>query len=210
MTDSTVSVSGDSTVSETPDQAVVSFSVVSEDDDQSVVVSDLDDVSKTVLSALEEEHGLSEEVTTQRFSVDRQTHHGEHDPENDYRGVHSYSVTLTDTGRVGSVIDTLVTNGVDTLDNVEFNLSESTYEECREEAIRGAVQDARHEAEVAADAEDLDLGAVVEMNVDRTHRNPVSRSSGVMLAMSSQDMSTDVQNEDVSVSATVNVEYNLE
>ena len=128
--ESTVSVSGNSIVEETPDQAVVDFSVVSEGDDQSVIVSDLDDASKTVLSALEEEHGLREKVTTRRFSVNQQSHHGENDPEYDYEGVHSYEVTVTETEQVGSVIDTLVTNGVETLGNVEFNLSQSTYEEC--------------------------------------------------------------------------------
>lgn len=210
MTDSTVSVTGESTVTETPDQAAVSFSVVSEDDDQSVVVSELDDDSTTVLAALEEQHGLSEEVTTQRYSIDRQrSPHQEEVDEEDYRGIHAYTVTLTDTERVGDVIDTLVTNGADSLDNVEFNLSDSTYQECREEAIRGAVEDARNEARIAAEAENLVLNSVVEMNVDRTNRAPVSRSSGVALAMSAEDVSTDVKNEDVSVSATVSVEYTL-
>lgn len=207
---STVSVSGNSTVEETPDQAVVNFSVVSEDDDQSVVVSDLDDISKKVLSALEEEHDLREQVTTRRFSVDQQSHHGEDEPENDYKGVHSYSLTVTDTEQVGSVIDTLMTNGVETLDNVEFNLSQSTYKECREEAIKTAVQEARNEAEVAAGTELLQLGTVIEMNVERTNRSPVRRTSGVVLSsMSAEDMSSDVQNEDVSVSAVVEVEYQL-
>lgn len=207
---STVSVSGNSTVEETPDQAVVDFSVVSENDDQSVVVSDLDDISRKVLSALEEDHNLREQVTTRSFSVNQQSHHGEDEPENDYKGVHRYSVTVTDTEQVGSVIDTLVTNGVETLGNVEFNLSQSTYEECREEAIKRAVQEARNEAEVAAGAEILKLGQVIEMNVDQTNRSPVRRTSGVMLsAMSAEDMSTDVQDEDVSVSALVEVEYQL-
>lgn len=208
--ESTVSVSGNSTVEETPDQAVVGFSVVSEGDDQSVVVSDIDDVSKTVLSALEEEHGLREEVTTRRFSVNKQSNHLENEPEYDYEGVHSYEVTVTNTEQVGSVIDTLATNGVETLGNVEFNLSQSTYEECREEAIKRAVQEARSEAEVAAGAESLELGTVIEMNVDQTHRAPVNRPTGVMLsAMSADNMSTDVQDENVSVSATVQVEYQL-
>lgn len=205
---STIRVSGNSTVKETPDQAVVDFSIVSEDDDQSVVVSDLDDVSKTVLSALEKEHGLREEVTTRRFSVDQQSHHGEQKPENNYKGVHSYSVTVTDIEQVGSVIDTLATNGVESLRNVEFNLSHSKYKECREEAIKKAVQDARNEAEVAASAESLEIGTVIEMSVDQTHRNPVSRTSGVMLSsMTKESMSTDVKDEDVSVSVTVKVEY---
>lgn len=210
MTYPTVNVSGEYTVSETPDLAVVSFAIVSQDDDQSVVVSELDDVSRTVTAALEDHYGLSEEVTTQEFSVDRQTHRGDHDPENDYKGVHSYSVTLRDTEKVGDVIDTVVTNGADMLENVEFKLAQSTYEECREKAIRSAVRDARQEAEVAAATENLEPVSVVEMTVNRTHRNPVNRNSGVMLAMSSQDMSTDVQNENVSVSATVDVEYNLD
>lgn len=199
-----------STVEETPDQAVVDFSVVSEDDSQFVVVSDLDDISKTVLSALEEDHNLKEEVTTRSYSVDKLSHHGEKDPEHNYKGVHRYSVTIDDTEEVGSVIETLVKNNVETLGNVEFNLSRSTYEECREKAIKRAVQEARNEAEVAAGSESLELGSVIEMNVEQTHRSPVSRTSGVMLSsMSAEDMSTDVHNEDVSVSAVVEVEYQL-
>lgn len=208
--ESTVSVSGNSTVEETPDQAVVDFSVVSEDDDQSVVVSDLDDASKKVLSALEEEHDLREEVMTQRFSVDRQSHHGEKEPENDYKGVHSYSVTVSDTEQVGRVIDTLAKYSLETLGSVEFNLSQSTYKECREEAIKNAVQEARNEAEVAASAGSLKLGLPNKMSVDQTHRSPVSRSSGVMLSsMSAKNMSTNFLDETVSVSATVEVEYKL-
>lgn len=38
---------------------------------------------------------------TQTFSVDRQSHHGEKEPENDYEGVHSYSVIVSDTEQVG-------------------------------------------------------------------------------------------------------------
>lgn len=210
MTDCTVSVIGESSVSEQPDQATINFSVISRHDDQKRVVSELNERSEIVLESLESSFGFTDSVESTGFNVnDARSRARDESPDYNYVGNHSFSVTVDDLSNVGSVIDTVMSNGASQVGRVDFGLSESTYEDCRDEAIELAVQSARHEAEVASRAEELEIVGVLKMDVQRTRIDGARRTGEAMQALSVDDTQTEIKNENVSVNATVSVEYQL-
>lgn len=210
MTDCTVSITRESSVSEQPDQATINFSVISRHDDQKRVVSELNERSESVLQSLESNFGFTDTVESTGFNVnDARSRTRDDSPDYNYVGNYSFSVSVDDLSKVGSVIDTIMCSGASQVGHVNFGLSESTYEECRDKAIELAVQNARHEAEVAARAEKLNIMGVLQMEVQRTRRSGTGRSGEAMQALSVDDTQTQIKNEDVSVSATVSVDYQL-
>lgn len=211
MSELTVSVTGEGEVSEQPDQAMVHFSIIARHDDQSRVVSELSEKSTRVLESLEDEFGFTDEVKSQSFNIQdtRNRRRGDESPDYNFIGQHNYAVTVNDLDDVGITIDTVIGSGASEVKNVEFALSDETFKKCREEAIEIAVENARDQAEVAARAENLEIAGVSDMQVQRTRPSNSMRSGQVMEALSADDTSTEIENEDVSVNASVSVDYQM-
>lgn len=207
----TINVTGESSVNKQPDQATVSFSVSSRRDEQSNVVSELSERSDSVLQSLEDRFEMDEEVKSTGYTVNdaRSRTRNDEPPEYDYVGKHSYEVTVDDLSIVGNVVDTVINAGATSVGNIEFGLSDPTYSECRDEAIRLAVQHARHEAEVAADVENLEIFEPSNIDIQRTMRHTTSRRPDSIETLSVDSGETEVENEDVTVEANVSVEYEL-
>lgn len=202
---------GESTVYDTPDEATIDFSITAQGNDQQIVTEELRSQSDQLIKAVED-MDISTEIYTNNYNINniQDSRRSDQETEYKYKGHHSYNLTLDSIAEVGYAIDVLVTNGASRINRVNFELSEDTYEDLRSEAIKNAVQNAREEAETAASAENLNITGVSEMTVDRTHSSPVSRSGEALMAMSAvDDTSTEIKNDDVSVSATVSVEYRI-
>lgn len=206
-----INTNGQSTVHETPDVATINFSVTSKGDDQKGVAESMRSTSDELSDALESIN-VSTDLHTENYNITNvrnNRRNSEEELDHNYEGNHSYSLSVEDIDSVGSIIDLLVNNGVSQIRQVHFELSEDTYSRLRNRAIEEAVENARLEAEIAAEAEELSINGVSEITVERTHQNPVSRGGDVMMAMSVEDTSTEIKNDDASVTATVSIEYNL-
>ncbi|WP_226010838.1 SIMPL domain-containing protein [Halomicrobium salinisoli] len=130
-----------------------------------------------------------------------------------YRGTHAFRVEVAAIDDVGAVIDAAVDGGADQVGRVTFTLSDEKRATLREEALRGAIQGARDEAETVAD----EIGAsIVEATVVDTAGGgvtPVEREvsyAADAAATETPGASTGVEPGEVTVSASVQVRYAIE
>lgn len=199
----TISVAGNGEIDAEPDAAVVRLSVRAEGPDAGSVSSLLADDADELRSTLSE-FGIPEEnVKTAHYFV-REDHRTRDRPnETRYVGEHSFEVTTENVDRVGALIDAATSGGADDVGGVSYTLSEDSRELIRDEAIRSAIDNARSEAAVIANATDLEITGVSAASTQQSNVVPY-RAEAVL---QSGDGGTQIDPRDVTVTATVHVTF---
>jgi uncharacterized protein YggE len=212
----TVRKSGEVTAE--PDQADVHVSIEATGDDPAAVRNELSERSQQLTDGLVAS-GLDEtQITTGRFSirehVDREPRPVEGtEPETTdptrYAGTHTFQIEVDDVASTGSVVDTAVESGADTVEWIEFRLSAERRAELRQEALDTALDAARTEAEFVAG--DVDTSVVDVQHVD-TGDSGVStaRQEFAMDEASGSGRSTELQPDEITVHATAKITYTIE
>ncbi len=124
-----------------------------------------------------------------------------------YRASNVVSVRLTDLSKVGDVIDAAVTAGANELQELSFELEDETA--ARQEALRRAVASARAKAQTIAEAMNVQLAGVLDVREGGVSVQPVERLGRQRLYAAEMDASTPVQPGQVTVSASVTIEYRI-
>ena len=165
-----ISVSGTGTVSATPDQGQISFTVREMDALAANAVSRQAAIMDKVLVALAAEGIAKEDITTSGYSLNpvynytdsnytdsRDYYPPPYPPPTSgeiigYEVVQSIQVTVNDLPRVGSILDKIVQAGVKQIDYVGFSFKDETYASLRAQAYKRAVEDARGQADAIVGA----------------------------------------------------------
>ena len=122
-----------------------------------------------------------------------------------YRASTTVSVRVEDIGLVGQVIDAVLNAGANQLEGVSFGVQDD--QSTRQQALRQAIAEARGKAEVMADALGVSLDAIISVTEDNVLvRRPRMETAR---AMALQADATPVSPGEVSVSASVSIEYRL-
>lgn len=206
----TISVGASGAAETTPDQATLRVAVVTEGDSASQVRQQLADNGSQMREALREEGVSDDQIRTSRYDISR-NHRARPGPEGErsdapeYRGIHEFSVTLSDLDRVGTVIDTAVENGATQVDDVRFTLSSEKERELRSEALGDAMDNARTQADALAAAGDLQVTGVHSVSTTESH---YPRYQTAAVAADSGGGGTAVESGPVTVSVQVQVTYN--
>lgn len=228
--DRTVSVRKQGEVEAEPDQALVRTSIEVTGDDAAPVRDDLSERADTLRDGLLAAGLEADQITTDRFRVrdriDRRRAEqaqaaGEEISEDDldafryYEGTHRFRIEVQDVDQVGSIVDTAIDSGADSVGRIEFTLSEAKRTELREEALELALDDARSEAEFVASEVN---GTVVEAQAVDTTEGRVSTVRADADDLASREMAddavdtaqeTDIATDDVTVRATAAVRYRI-
>lgn len=202
----TIEVSGSGEVSVQPDLGVIHVGVEAIDDDAEVAQSQVAENVSAVRAALTDLGIAEDQIRTTGYNlyryVDREHRDG---PERtQYRVVHSLTVEVSETDRVGEVLDAAVASGATHVSGVQFRLAESTREELRLDALDAAMGDARSQADRIADSGDLTITGIgsVSTNDVSYPRFPVEYARDDLA-----DAGTEIDVAPVSVTATVRVTY---
>jgi uncharacterized protein YggE len=161
-----ISVSGTGTVSATPDQGQIAFTIRIRDVLAANAVSKQAVIMNNVMAALTAEGIAKEAITTSGYSLNplyNQTDYyckeGYCPPAPTrigevigYEAVQSIQVTVNDLARIGSVLDEIVQAGVNQIDYIEFSFRDTTYSSLRAQAYKEAVDDARGQADAIVGA----------------------------------------------------------
>lgn len=220
-----VVVSNTGEVTGEPDLAILDVGVEESGDSAGDVRDALstraDDLRAALLDA-----GLDEDaVTTSRFDIHEQMDRRrmEEDgvrpdsPDAEdyvyYQGTHAFRVEVEAIDDVGSIIDTAVDGGADDVGRVTFTLSDEKRAELREEALQIAIEDARSEAEtiaaeVGASISEATVVDASEGGVSPVHRD-VTFAAGAATETAGDGASTSVEPGDVTVSASVRIQYEM-
>jgi uncharacterized protein YggE len=201
----TIEVRGTGEVPSDPTQAVIQFSVEATDRSSAQnVVSELAEKSNSVTTTLEDVGIAEDDIQTRNYSLYFD------DRESQYEGRHQYSVTVQDPDTAGSIIDTLVESSADTIGGVNFTLDEETREELYDQAVQNAVEDARKEAEMYAEAANVRLVETLQINPSSRSYQPVRYERVADTAGGGSAPPTEIKGGDVTVTATVTIRYRIE
>ncbi len=200
----TISVTGSGEIDAQPDAAEVRLSVRATADSAGSVSSQLASDAERLRSSLTEFGIASENIRTERYYVREDPRTRERPNETRYAGEHSFEVTVEDVDQVGALIDVATDGGADDVNGVSYTLSEDRRETIRNDAIRSAIDNARSDASVIADATDL---TVTGVSAASTQQSSVVPYRAAFEAADGGDGGTTIEPRDVTVTATVHVTF---
>lgn len=204
--DSSIQVSADGQSEAEPDQVVLRVAVTATADDANAVRERIATDAASMREALDESGIGDDQIRTVAFDI-RQERDQKTDEPAGYTGIHAFEITISDVNATGAVIDTVVQNGADQVDDVQFTLSDERRRELREAALRDAMANARADAEVIADSANLTITGVDSASTANVNVRPYR--AGVMTTeAASADQSTNVESGPVTVTAQVQATYN--
>lgn len=193
-------------VSAQPDQAVLQIAVVATADDAATARNRVATNATALRSTLAELGVPDDRIKTVYYNIGEAHERFKGQEPTSYRAAHAFKITLTDTDRVGTVIDRVVDSGANRVRGVSFTLSDETRRELRQEALRNAMERARTEAETLATSANLSIDGAASISTNdvsvvpyRVERTMVADAGGA---------STTIESSPVNVRASVQVVYN--
>jgi uncharacterized protein YggE len=161
-----ITVTGTGSVQSVPDQAQFSLGVQSNGPTAREALAANSAKMRRLLAALFAAGVAKGDVQTQDVSVFRA-----YPEENGYSAHNSVSVTTRELAKAGSILDAATKAGAN--DVYGPTLTRSDQDELRAKALRAAVDDARAQARVLAEAAGVQLGSVTAINEDGGEPMPV-------------------------------------
>jgi len=208
-----IAVNGEGEVKVAPDRAVLSFAVETTARAAAAAVAENARKSTALADALKKAIGTTGKVSTTRYSVDpmyEQRERGASPAPPRITGYVARNQVQAETSvidSVGKLIDVATQAGANQINGLDFTLEERG--PAQSDALQRAGQDARRQAEATAAALGLKLGKVLTVS---TGSPPIimardKRMAGV--AMAEMSASTPIDAGDVTVSAQVQVTYEI-
>jgi uncharacterized protein YggE len=206
-TNQTVHVAGSGSIGAQPNQAVIRVGVETRGPDAATVRQRLAENVTQLRDALSDIEGA--QVTTSGYDIgeDHRRSREKEDVDPTYIARQTFEITINDTDKAGTVIDTAVENGANNVDDVRFTLSADRRDELEEEALQNAVDRAHTKADTIADRANLSITGVETITtVERGYRPYEAQAT----AAAGDSGSTTIDSGPVTVTAQVEVTYEAE
>lgn len=209
----TIRVSASADVSAPPDIATVRLAVVATEDTAEAARNQAAENASDMRTALRDVGVGDDQVRTTYYDITAVREETENGTEIvGYRATHGFEVEVNvsadDLGeRTGVIIDTAVQNGADQIEGVKFTLAEDTRQAMRQQALEGAMENARDDAAVLASSSDLTITGVTSAS---TADVGISPYQGARQDLADDTAGTVIEPGPVTVSAAVSVTYSAE
>ena len=204
-----ISVSANATIEVAPDTAVISFDVNGKGrttaEATNAAASKMEGVRHNLLGC----NILGSDITIASYTLY---------PDTDIKGKitgytasNSVRIKLKDIAKLGPVIDKISTAGVDTINNISFSVS--SRELYRNKLLAQAVENARQQAAVVANAGGRTLGKLLSANIS-SYSGGLERSYGNMKLMAAADRGaapeTSIAAQEITIKASVDTVFAME
>jgi uncharacterized protein YggE len=214
-TGSVLNVSGSAEVRVSPDLAVVRLGIVAQSAGAAGAQDSANMIANAILDAVRSV-GIDEgQVQTARLVLSplygRQVPGSNEAPRIvAYRASNTVSVRVEDLDMVGDVIDSGLGAGANQLEGVSFSLIDDL--PARQSALREAIVEARSKAEAMAGALGVDLATIVSVSEGNVVvQQPMMEMAAMSRRMPMQvDSATPVSPGEVSINATVSIQYRIQ
>ena len=202
-----ISVSANATIEVAPDTAVISFDVNGKGrtaaEATSASAAKMDSVKRNLLGC----NILGNDITTTSYTLYTDIK----GKITGYTASNSVRIKLKDIGKLGPVIDKISAAGVDTINNISFSVSNK--ELYRNKLLAQAVENARQQAAVVANAGGRTLGKLLSANIS-TYSGGMERSYGNMKLMAAADRAaapeTSIAAQEITIKASVDTVFAME
>jgi uncharacterized protein YggE len=204
----TITVTSTATVKTAPDEAVVDLGVSTESPDSAQAFAQNATDMRAVLDALKAAGIADRDLQTLNLSLDQKVvDNGKPSEHEVYVASNRIEVTVHDLSTVGSVIDTAVKAGADSVGGVRFQLANPNT--VRTDALAAAVRGAREKADALAQAAGTQVVRVVTIQ-EESYRLPVYRAPIADTAgFAAQATTPVVPPESLEASVTVSVVWEI-
>lgn len=204
-----ISVSANATIEVAPDTAVISFDVNGKGrtaaEATNAAASKMEGVRHNLLGC----NILGSDITTASYTLY---------PDTDIKGKitgytasNSVRIKLKDIAKLGPVIDKISAAGVDTINNISFSVS--SRELYRNRLLAQAVENARQQAAVVANAGGRTLGKLLSANIS-SYSGGLERSYSNMKLMAAADRGaapeTSIAAQEITIKASVDTVFAME
>ena len=163
-TTNTVSFNGEGKVLAKPDVAAISLSIVTEAVTSKAAQDDNSSKSKAVSDFLKKQGVEEKDIKTTGYNIYPQYRYPQYDkPEiRGYQVNQTMEVKVRDLGKVSSILDGVVSAGVNQVNSLSFEIDEP--EKLKAEARQKAIEDARSKTDELEDQLGVKLGKIVNFS----------------------------------------------
>ncbi|WP_405079870.1 SIMPL domain-containing protein [Paenibacillus chitinolyticus] len=198
-----IEVTGDGIVSVVPDRAVIVLGAVTEGEALSLLQAENARIISAVIDSLLQLGIPRDNIQTDEFRIDPQ--YDFQDGKQIFRGyrvTHLLKITTERVGETGTIVDTAVSKGANSVSGVSFRTSQP--QKYSKEALTLAVRNAREKAQTIAASLGVTLAAVPQSVQELGHQNePVPFKASVLAA----SPATPIQPGELQVYAAVSARY---
>lgn len=213
LADSQITVSGTGEMRVSADTAVISLGVNARDKDVLKAQQKVNTSIANIRQALIDRGVKEENISTEFINI-----YATYDYQNDQEQLTAYNasstlaIKATDMESVGSLIDTCIAAGANTLNGISFSASDT--EEAKMEAMKKAIADAKKNAEIYAEAAGLSIKGI-EMITEGSvisYENSIGNvyDRGMETPAAQESSGTVVQAAKLIVSASVSITFTAE
>ncbi|MBQ9763172.1 MAG: SIMPL domain-containing protein [Phascolarctobacterium sp.] len=204
LLENSITATGTASMEVAPDIAFVNFNVLGRGDTAEVAASLSAERVAHVKRALLGAGITTEDIETINYYVNPV--YGEKSKINSYQASHYMKVKINDIDQVGSIIDRLTANGADSINNVDFGISNQ--EVLQRRLLGKALEDARLQSEVVANAAGRNLGKLLAAKINNC--GGYSRMyNSVMLKGAAGSSSTVIETKGIKVNASVEASFEI-
>jgi uncharacterized protein YggE len=210
----TVAVTGEGEVKVAPDSAVLSFAVETAAPTAAAAGAENARKSTVLTEALKKEIGANGKVSTTRYSVDpvyEQRERGAATAPPRITGYVARNQVRAQTHAIdalGKLIDVATQAGANRIDGLDFTLEQRG--PAQTDALQRAGQDAQRQAEAAAAALSLKLGKILSVSTAAVPIMMPKQYGRVGMAMAEASPQTPIDAGEITVSASLQVTYEIE
>lgn len=209
--DHTISAQGTGKVTTSPDQAVITLSVKTENTDLKQAQTKNAQIMTNVINALKSAGISEDEIETSGYSVYSTREDSGWGSKTVFTVQNRITITTKQVDKAGEIVDIAINNGANDVDSVYFTLSDEKSTELRSKALKGAVAQAQVDAEVVASALGKEIVNVQSVNIGSSYV-PMNydysmTKSYAVEAAGAAPVSTPVDPGTVDVTASVSIVY---
>ncbi|MGR3748149.1 MULTISPECIES: SIMPL domain-containing protein [unclassified Paracoccus (in: a-proteobacteria)] len=205
---SRLTVTGQGEARIAPDMATIQLGVTSQADSAAEAMRQNASQQSAVIEALKGAGIADTDIQTSGLNLNPMMDYGENRAPSvtGYQASNMVAVRVSEMGSLGEVLDAIVAAGANQIDGITFGRKDG--KDAEDEARRAAVADARHKAEILAEAAGVSLGQVLVIGDTQMSGGPrpMMRMAADAAPMAE---SIPVEAGELSVNAVVQIEYAL-
>ncbi|MEP6759341.1 MAG: SIMPL domain-containing protein [Actinomycetota bacterium] len=203
----TITVSSTATISTKPDEAVITFSVHTQNADSTVALNESSRIMNDVLAAMTSLGVADKDMETTNISLSPQTiNRGQPDEATVYNSSTSLEVKIHDFDVIGPAIQKGVASGATSVKGVRFQVADPVG--VKTQALKAAVTSAREKADALAEAAGTAVTGVVQIREGGSPSEPQPYFAMAGYAVSSDSLAV-VPPHDITTKVSVNVIWSI-
>lgn len=206
-TNKTITVSGEHSIYVKPDICKIVFEIISKDINQNKALKDNSLRTNNLIEAFKKNNIKAENINTLDFNVSPQYTYDDGKETFQYYNVsNTIELTLSDLSKVGEFISLASKSGADKIGYLNYESSKA--DEYYNEALMGAVKNAKSKADSIAKALNIKVSYPNKITESSNNYYPIYRNN-LELKESMDSISTPIEVKDLNIKASISVEFSF-